>query len=113
LRCHWAPYKKGYSTWSLEAFDPTRNQHVKEALIEKKNKKSFKLIFLYFICNSNKLNKMFNVFKFGPLKIRKSKSKVTYNKTSGLNLKLISIFSITSSQHIYGFVPTSHTQIQI
>jgi hypothetical protein len=97
----------------LEAFDATGNQYPKDALVEKKNKKSLKLIFLYFICNSNKLNKMFNVFKFGPLKKRKSKLKVAFSLTRGLNLKLTSIFSITSSQHIYGFVPTSHAQIQI
>jgi hypothetical protein len=37
----------------LEAFDATGNQYPKDALVEKKNKKSLKLIFLYFICNSN------------------------------------------------------------
>jgi uncharacterized membrane protein len=52
------------------------------------------------------------VFTFGFLKIRKSISKAAY-KISNRNLELTSVSTIAASQHIYGFVPTTQSQLQV
>lgn len=52
------------------------------------------------------------VFMFGLLKIRKSYSKAAY-KMSNRILELTSASAITASQHIYGFIPTTQSRIQV
>jgi hypothetical protein len=52
------------------------------------------------------------VFTFGFLKIRKSYSKTAY-KISNRILELTSASAIAASQHFYGFVPTTQSQIQV
>jgi hypothetical protein len=49
---------------------------------------------------------------FGLLKIRKSSSKAAYRLRYRI-LELTSVFPIAASQHIYGFVPTTHNPIQV
>jgi hypothetical protein len=49
---------------------------------------------------------------FGFLKIRKSISKAAY-RISNRILELTSASAIAASQHIYGFVPTTQSQIQV
>ena len=53
-----------------------------------------------------------HVFMFGFLKIRKSISKAAY-RISNRILELTSASAIAASQHIYGFVPTTQSQIQV
>jgi len=49
---------------------------------------------------------------FGFLEIKKLFSKIAYRK-SNRNLELTSAYAIAGSQHIYGFVPTTQSQIRI
>ena len=49
---------------------------------------------------------------FGLLKIRKSYSKAAYRLSDRI-LKLTSVLPIYASQHNYGFVPTTQSQIQV
>jgi len=58
------------------------------------------------------LNKLKRVCMFGLLKIKKLFSKAAYRK-SDRNLKLTSLDAIVGSQHIYAFIPTTQSQIQI
>ena len=75
-------------------------------------KKSFKLNFLYFICNSNSVNTMIDVFKFGLLRIWESNSKAVY-RLNDRYLKHVSINAITLNQNLNGFMATPITQIRI
>ena len=70
-----------------------------------------KLNFLYFICNQQ-IDLMTHVFKFILLNLNNLYLKGTYIINKG-SLKNASYFAIKLSQHINGFVPTTHTQIQI
>ncbi len=58
------------------------------------------------------LNKLKRVCMFGLLEIKKLFSKAAYRK-SNRNLKLTSVYTIVGSQHIYAFIPTTQSQIQI
>jgi len=53
-----------------------------------------------------------HVFTFGPLKIWKSFSKAAYRLSNRI-LKLSSVIAIYASQHNYGFIPTTQSQIQV
>ena len=58
------------------------------------------------------LNKLKRVYMFGFLKTKKLFSKAAYRKSNRI-LKLTSTYTIAASQHIYGFIPTTQSQIQI
>ncbi|AJR04717.1 hypothetical protein AW14_01775 [Siansivirga zeaxanthinifaciens CC-SAMT-1] len=58
------------------------------------------------------LNKLKRVFVFGLLENWKLFSRAAYRKSNRI-LKLTSAYNIAASQHIYGFVPTTQSQIQI
>ncbi|EPR73836.1 hypothetical protein ADIWIN_1196 [Winogradskyella psychrotolerans RS-3] len=49
---------------------------------------------------------------FAFLKIRKSYSRAAYRLSNRI-LELTSASAIAASQHIYGFVPTTQSQIQV
>jgi hypothetical protein len=52
------------------------------------------------------------IYIFGLLKTEKLFSRAAYRKSNQI-LKLTSGYAIAGSQHIYGFVPTTQSQIQI
>ncbi|WP_372756071.1 hypothetical protein [Mariniflexile sp.] len=49
---------------------------------------------------------------FGFLKVKKFFSKIAYRKSNRI-LELTSAYTIAGSQHIYGFIPTTQSQIRI
>lgn len=58
------------------------------------------------------LSKLKRIYIFGLLKTEKLFSKAAYRKSNQI-LKLTSGYAIAGSQHIYGFAPTTQSQIQI
>tara|TARA_R110002049_G_scaffold279949_2_gene459124 strand:- start:20534 stop:20824 length:291 start_codon:yes stop_codon:yes gene_type:complete len=96
----------------MSGFCPVKLKKMSLKKNSKKNSKKtcnskFYISFVAYIAEQLK-----RIFMFGFLKIGKLFSKAAFRKSNRI-LEQTSAQTIAASQHIYGFVPTTHSQIQV